>query len=278
MPQDFVFEYFCKPMITQGVQGYNLVNTATYAIILFLLAAYVVFPLLKKIGVKPGFRFMLALLPFVLFGSTFRVLNDMGFFAKTCSPLELGFYTFTPGIWLLTAAITIAALLVAKKIAGENERRFYNYFTAIGMVFAIPVIIYEFTVFKAWSGFLISLGIATAVTFGAKFLAELKWKEMFKDKLNILVLAGQAMDGSATFVATNLYRCGEQHPLSEAILGVNPALFILVKAVIAILIIYSVDSEIQDENTRSFIKVAVAILGFAPGLRDLFTVGVGTCL
>ena len=278
MLQDFIFDYFCRPVIDSGVQGYNLVNTATYAIILFLLAAYVIFPLLKRSVVKPGFRFMLSLLPFILFGSTFRVLNDMGLFAKTCSPLELGFYTFTPGIWFLTAAIAIGSLLIAKRIAGENENKFYNHFAALGLLFAVPVVIYEFTIFLAWSGFLIALGMAAALTLAAKFIVEFKWKEFFRDRLNILVVAGQAIDGSATFVATQLYRCGEQHPLSEAVLGVNPFLFIIVKLVIAVLIIYSVDGEIKDENTKQFIKVAVTILGMAPGLRDLFTVGVGTCL
>ena len=96
--------------------------------------------------------------------------------------------------------------------------------------------------------------------------------------MNILILAGQTLDGTATYVATQMFRCGEQHPLSEAILGIHPALFVAVKILIALMIIYAVDKEIEDENLRGFIKVAVAILGFAPGLRDMITVGAGTCL
>ncbi len=278
MAQDFLYQYFCRPAIDSSVQGYNLVNTATYAIILFLIAAYVILPLLKKANIKPGYRFITALLPYVLFGSTFRVPNDMGTFTKTCSPLDFGFYTFTPGIWFLTAAIAVAGLLISKKIAGENERKFYTFFTAIGMIFAIPVAVFEFTVFQAWSGYVTALIMAIILTFAAKYLAQLKFRDMFRDRANVLIVAGQALDGSATFVATQLYRCGEQHPVSEAILGINPLLFIFVKIVIALLIIYSVDSEIKDENLRGFVKLAAIVLGFAPGLRDLFTVGVGTCL
>ena len=276
--QAFIFEHFCRPIIEPGVQGYNLFNTAAYAIILFLLAAYVILPLLKRGGIKPGHRFMLSLLPFVLFGSSFRVLNDIGIFTKTCDPLNPAFYTFTPGIWLLTAAITIAAMLVSKRISAGDDEKFHKYFMGAGFAFALPVIAYEFTVFRAWDGFVMAFAIAGALTALAVALARIRWKELFNDRLNILVVAGQALDGSATFVATNIFRCGEQHPLSEAILGVNPALFILVKIAIAILIVRLADSDIKDENARQFMKIAVAILGFAPGLRDAFTIGAGTCL
>ena len=137
--------------------------------------------------------------------------------------------------------------------------------------------LFRSTIFLAWSGFLIALGMAAALTLAAKFIVEFKWKEFFRDRLNILVVAGQAIDGSATFVATQLYRCGEQHPLSASILSVHPALFIIVKVIIALLIIHAADSDIKDENFRNFIKIAVIILGFATGTRDLLTLAVGTC-
>ena len=43
-------------------------------------------------------------------------------------------------------------------------------------------------------------------------------------------------------------------------------------------ILHYVDKEIQNENLRNFIKLFLIILGFATGLRDLMTLGVGTCL
>jgi uncharacterized membrane protein len=111
----------------------------------------------------------------------------------------------------------------------------------------------------------------------AYFIAKKIKPELVYDKLNLLAVGGQALDGTATFVATQLLTCGEQHPLSNAILGVFPVLFVLIKVAVAFAIIYYVDKEIEDPNLRGFIKVFIMILGFAPGIRDAFTVGVGTC-
>ncbi|HLC79131.1 MAG TPA: DUF63 family protein [archaeon] len=273
---EFVYENFCRPAIDTTVQGYNIYNTALYALILFLLTVYFVYPLLKKNKIAVDFKFILALIPFVVFGSAFRVLNDIGIFSKTCSPLEFGFYTFTPGIWLLTAAITIISLLIAKKLA-KNEEQFPLYFGGLGLLFALPVVIFELSIFEEWQGAAIVVALSTAITFATKFAVELKYKNFFSNKANILVVAGQVLDGSATFVATHIFNCGEQHPLSATILGVNPALFIVVKIIIALLIIHAADSDIKDENFRNFVKLAVIILGFATGTRDLLTLGVGTC-
>ncbi|HZX34349.1 MAG TPA: DUF63 family protein, partial [archaeon] len=247
MAQDLIFEYFCRPIIDSGVQGYNFVNTSAYALILFAVVVFWLWPFLKKNSIKFNFKFALSLLPFVVFGSALRVLNDMGIFAKTCSPIELNFYTFTPGIWFLTAALAIIALIIAKKFS-KNEEMFHKYFAAIGIVAAAPLLVYEFTVFKAWDGFALVAAAVIAITFATKFIVEAKWKGFFSDRLNLLVVAGQALDGSATYVATNVFTCGEQHPLSGAILGASPLLFPLVKVVLALLIIYYVDKDIEDKN------------------------------
>ncbi|MAG17850.1 MAG: hypothetical protein CL944_00040 [Candidatus Diapherotrites archaeon] len=277
MVQEFIQEYFCSPIINPAVQGYNFVNTSVYALILLLVIWFGIIPFLKNKDVPVNFKFMLALLPYVIFGAGFRVFNDTGIFNNTCNILDPAFFTFTPGIWFLTAGITIVALLLSKKIS-KDEESFYKYFGGIGLLFAVPVLLYLFSVFKSWDGFFMVVIIAAIITLAAKFVVELKEKNFFKDKLNILVVAGQVLDGSATFVATDIFSCGEQHPLSESILGVHPALFILVKIVLALLIIHYVDQDIKDERVKAFIKIAVIILGFATGGRDLLTLGAGTCL
>ncbi|MFH1391896.1 MAG: DUF63 family protein [Candidatus Diapherotrites archaeon] len=285
MVQEFIQEYFCSPIINPAVQGYNFVNTSVYALILLLVVWFGILPFLKNKDIPVNFKFMLALLPYVFFGAGFRVFNDTGIFQKTCNILDPAFFTFTPGIWFLTAGITITAILLSKKISTEgspagtkNEDSFYKYFGGIGLLFAVPVLLYLFSVFKSWGGFFFVIIIATIITLLTKFVVELKEKNFFKNKLNVLVVGGQVLDGTATFVATDIFNCGEQHPLSESILGVHPALFILVKIILALLIIHYVERDVKDERARAFIKIAVIILGFATGSRDLLTLGAGTCL
>ena len=278
MAEDFIFENFCRPMIDPTVQGYNFVNTSVYALILLILVWFFIIPFLKKQEIQIDIKFMLALLPFVVFGSAFRVLNDIGIFSKSCNPLEFGFYTFTRGIWFLTAGLAILGIFIAKKTSNGNHEKFCKNLAIMGLLISVPIVLYLFTVFKTWDGFFLVLIAAALVTLVIKFLAQIKEKDFFKEKLNVLVLGGQVLDATATIVATNLYNCGEQHPLSDSILGVNPLLFLVVKIVLALLIIHYVDKDIEDTRLRNFIKIAVIILGFATGTRDVLTLGAGTCL
>ncbi len=277
MVQGFIFENFCRPIIDPAIRGYNPVNTLVYAAILFALVFYFVYPFLKKREIKADYRFILALLPYIFFGSAFRVLNDLGLFQKTCSPLDLNFYTFTPGIWLLTAGLAIFGILAAKRLA-KSADEFYKYFGIIGAILFLPILIYEVTQFKAVDGFILAATMVVFITLGVKVLVSRLRPGFFSDKLNSFILAGQVLDGSATFVATSVYRCGEQHPLSASILGVNPVLFIVVKVAIALLLIYFIDRDLKDKNYSGYIKMAAIILGWAPGTRDLLTIAVGTCL
>ena len=277
MLQEFFFEYFCEPIMNPSVQGYNLVNTGFYAIILFLAVFYFVAPFLKKQDIKIDFGFALAIIPFILFGAGLRVLNDIGIFQKTCNPFDINFFTFTPGIWIAVAGITIASLFIAKKLS-KTSSEFNKKFGLIGLLFCLPILIFEIINFKAWGGFVMVLIIGVVLVVLTKIIAELRIKDFFKDKLNILVVAGQILDGTATFVATDIFNCGEQHPLSESILGVHPALFILIKILLALLIIYYIDRDVKDKRFATVIKLAVIILGFATGGRDLLTLAIGTCL
>lgn len=273
---DFIQQYFCDP-ITGPAQGYNLVNTLTYAAIMFLIVIYFLYPFLKKQNIKFDYKFVLALLPFVVFGSSLRVLNDMGFFRKTCNILDPNILTFTPGIWFLTAGLVVASIFIAKKLS-KNKTDFEKIFGAIGAAIAIPLLLFEFVNFKAsWEFFLIGIMVILISLFARFVVSHLK-KGFFSDNLNFLALAGQTLDGSATFVATNLQNCGEQHPFSALILGVSPFLFVIIKVVLSLAIIYFIDQEIKDKNINGFTKLVIIVLGFAPGLRDMLTVGVGTCL
>ncbi len=277
MVQEFIFENFCRPIIDSSVRGYNPINTLAYAAILFAVVFWFIYPFLKKRGILAGYMFILALLPYIFFGSAFRVLNDMGFFTKTCNPLDLQFYTFTPGIWLLTAGLAILGILGAKRLA-KDEGEFYRLFGAFGAILFLPVFMFEAAQFRAVDGLILIATMVVAITLAVKFIVSRFRKGFFSDRLNSFILVGQVLDGSATFVATSVYRCGEQHPLSASILGVNPVLFILVKIIIALLLIHFIDRDLKDKNYSGYIKMAAIILGWAPGTRDMITVAVGTCM
>jgi uncharacterized membrane protein len=100
-----------------------------------------------------------------------------------------------------------------------------------------------------------------------------------ESRLNQLVFFGQMLDASATFTAIQFYHCSEQHVLSSGIINsFSPFAFVIVKFVLILLVLYFADQEIKNEKLRDFIKIVIAIIGFAPGIRDALTLAVGTCL
>ncbi|MFH1240081.1 MAG: DUF63 family protein [Candidatus Diapherotrites archaeon] len=281
--QNIWFEFFCKPVVEHT--GYNLVNTLVYVAILLIAAFYVVYPMLSKKGIKFDLKFMLALMPYVILGSTFRVLEDMHLLPRSCNPLELGFYTYTPGIYIFTFAITILMLVLSWKISKRNNGDFYKLFGSIGVILMAPIVAFLLLNFRAWPGFFAVIIGVVAITGIMYFIMTKFRKDFFKDRINLLAVSSQLLDGTATVIATEgipftdiIYRCGEQHVLSEAVLGVHPFAFVILKLILILLILHYVDKEIKDENMRGFIKVFLIILGFATGTRDLFTLGVGSCL
>ena len=272
-------EYFVRPAMDTSLQGYNIVNTAVYGIILLVVAFFIVFPFLDKRKVKFDFKFMLSLLPYIVFGSTARVIEDLGIFQRSMNPLEFGYYTYTPGIYIAVGLLAIASLFVSRFLSAKMKIDFYKLFAGIGILFALPVVGFNLLYFKVWAGFFGILALAAVLTYFIIFVYQKLGKKLFEDNMNKVALFGQALDGGATYVALNFFSCGEQHVVSRAIIeNLGPAAFPLIKIALVVLILGYLEKEIKDKNLKGFIKIFITIIGLAPGIRDLFTVAVGTCL
>lgn len=271
---DFIQEFFVKPIETYS--GYNPVNTLVYAVILLAVAFGIVYPLFKRLGIKFGYRFTLALLPYILFGISFRLLEDLKILPRSANPFEIWYYTISPGIWVLIGLTTIVALLLAIVIAKRFKLDRIKVFGVIGALLALPLFLYALTFFVEPIGFLaVVLGTVIVVLLVSRLRGQLfaGWQ----NRQNKLALAAQTLDGMATFVAIQFFHCGEQHFLPQAIISLTPALFPLVKLVLVILIIHYLNKEIEDERLKGFILAIIIILGFSTGLRDLFTLAAGSC-
>lgn len=272
-----LFDFFGKRIAEQG--QYGLVEYLVYGAIMLAVLFLLLYPFLDRKGIKFNFKFLLALLPYILLGGTVRVLEDMALLPRSYSPLEAGYWVITPGIYVSIAIVTIAGLLIAMFLAKKKGWDFSKIFAAIGLLFAVPIALFEMAMFRAWPGFAAVLLLATGLTATIAFALNRFTKlNLLRNKLNVAVLASQLLDGNATFVATQFFKCGEQHPVSEFFLNLFPFSFVMVKVALVLVIIHYVDQEIENKNLANFIKIVVAVLGFATGLRDVFTLGVGTCL
>ncbi|MBI2598089.1 MAG: DUF63 family protein, partial [Candidatus Diapherotrites archaeon] len=273
--EEFVFQHFCRPI--SSYEGYNFINTLAYGAIMLFVAFFVFYPVLNRRGVKFDFKFALSTLAFVLFGSTFRILEDLKIFGRSCNPLDWSFYTITPGVYILVGLTAFFAALFSLWVSKKTKTEHFKIFGAIGLLLAAPFVVFSFSRFVSLQYFLFIIFLTVALVLISTFIVKKIRKELAESKLNILAVSAHALDGTATFVATQLLSCGEQHPVSNAILGFFPFGFVIVKIAIAFLILHYIDKEVKDQNMKNFLKTVIMILGFAPGIRDTFTVGVGTC-
>lgn len=272
-----LFESFVRPVYDSTVQGYNLVNTAVYGAILLFLSFFVIFPLLDRKEIKFDYRFCIGLIPYILIGTSLRAINSAGLIEgihKTLNPLELGYWTFTPGVWFLTFGIVIFGLFLSKFLDERKIIPFNTVFPVIGLCFSTPLLLLLFVNFTNWTGFfLVSVSIAAVVLGIAFLLKKIPFTKKLAGKFNLLVVSGQVIDSVATGFAVFFYGFSEQHPLSNAVLSIHPILFLVIKVAIVLALLYYIDSEIKGKNLGEFIKTFLMILGFATGLASVLKIG-----
>ena len=124
----------------------------------------------------------------------------------------------------------------------------------------------------------LALIIPTAVGLTAVFYAisyfvrnNKKLKEVFNFQSSS-ILGAHFIDASATFWALTAYGFVEQHVVPRLFFGSLGVLsFFFLKIAVVLPVLWVFNKEIDNVRLRNFLKIAVIILGLAPGLRDMTT-------
>ncbi|VVB57659.1 Uncharacterised protein [uncultured archaeon] len=294
----FIQSYFIDPVWERT--GYNAVNTVVYAAIA-LGALYLIWRFFEKKNISIDRAFWAGAMGFVLWGSSLRVLTDsvdagtmaktlglaqaglggwFGGLAQAAYPLLLsshlldyGPLTVTPGIYVMTAALFL--LCIGRGWAFKRP-----YLAAgVGLAGGALNLLLLLPMMKHWD--YAAIPIALSLLAGALFYYGLKWK----DRKHLLPVMGQALDGAATWVAIDFFGPAsgqnyfEQHVLSRAIGEGTPlgfGLFFLLKIGFAALAVWAIRKEDLDVRLKNLVLLVIAIIGFAPGLRDLLRMLCGT--
>ena len=107
---------------------------------------------------------------------------------------------------------------------------------------------------------------------------------LFAAGINVALVFGHVMDGVATWVALEdpfnfgLPQYSEKHPFSEFLLRYwDGFLFPAAKISMVLVVAWVLDREAKEEdrNLVGLVKMAIFVLGFAPGLRDLLRLTMG---
>ncbi|RLG19277.1 hypothetical protein DRN67_03145 [Candidatus Micrarchaeota archaeon] len=277
--QELIQQYFVDPIWQRS--GYNAVNTLVYAAIA-LAIAWVLYKLLRRERIAIDEKFVVSIIPFILFGSTARVITD----AVDTGVMELyrgnpivdfvlnsGIYaysylTVTPGIYVLVGAITIAAVF------GFNRMKRPELIAPLGIVLWLSQLLLLSPILQFWSYTIMALALALGGTYAGYLIL----KQMKVDSLvGNLVIFGHALDGASTFVIIDVFGPAvgknyfEQHVLSRAIGALGDSMFIyfLVKVAFATAAMIAVEKDSENAQEKLYIALLLLIFGLAPGVRDV---------
>ena len=260
--------------------GYNEINTLVYAIIA-ISCAYLIYKTFTMKGIKFNQQFILRIIPFILLGSTMRVVTDsidtgrmlsyQGFFQPIYEIIlnsgiyNYGFITITPGIYVLIGLFTILAIYLSYHFKKEN----YGSYVALAL-FLIHLTILIPMFINILYGLLVILGATIIVGIYLHF------KKTSNLETHWYILLAQTFDGISTFVTLDIFNAlngvkyAEQHVVAgflSASFGETMLPFLIVKILLSIGIIFFLEKE-KNENERNFIALLVIIFGLAPGIRN----------
>jgi uncharacterized membrane protein len=285
---DFISEYFLNPVLDRT--GYNTINTAAYAIIA-LACAYLIFKLFERLKIKFDRTFTLYTLPFILLGSTVRVITDsidtnvMQSLASSPSPLyplynlilsshlyDYSFLTTTPGIYIIVGLLAIASAIISFHLLKRPKL-----YPLIALALWLPHFLLILLMSQHWLYLALVLALALIP-------AALAYKFVLQHSLlpSFAVFA-HSFDGAATFVVIDIFGPAagksyfEQHVVSN-LLGSTPLgffLFFLVKVLFSAAASYLIMRDKASESEKSYILLLLIIFGLAPGIRDALRMLVG---
>jgi uncharacterized membrane protein len=282
---EFLQEYFINPILANG--WFNPVNTIVYSIIL-IIAVFYVFKLLRKLNVRIDNKFIYAILPFIFWGSSTRVLHDAAY-SGILSPELNAFYGSpifpTPGSYIITFSLALVVLLVSLLIQRYGRLPYWKSMFTIGVILSIVNI-----VLLPLSNLLPFLLIAggTVLWFlifiSPRFILErfspkrplTKKTRKFLTYENTGIIAAHFLDATATVVALVMFGYVEQHVVPRMLFPYFGAYaMFLLKAVVVPPVLYIIDRYSEEGEFKKFLKAVILILGLAPGLRNMIRLMVG---
>ncbi len=256
---EFIKKYYIDSMVYKT--GYNPVNSATW-VILLALACIAVYKTLVKYRVRFDEYFVMGNVPYIVFGSAIRVVEDAGFIAPPVCYLFM-----SPFIYMVVFAVAFPVFLLSLKFRREN---YWIHYGSFGVLLAVSTLIFLFTHLKVVNWWVLpsALGMATAFLIAYAAVTSRFCRRMF-NRLSCAVFFSQMLDGSATFLGITFLGYWEMHVIPRLLISMFGAWIMLpLKVVVFTAVLYILDTVEESENLVNFVKFVLIVLGLAPGLRD----------
>ncbi|AKB75531.1 hypothetical protein MSLAZ_2270 [Methanosarcina lacustris Z-7289] len=274
----FINTYYLDPI--RGDEGYNLVNTITWAVVLGI-CIFGVFRLLKKMDIKINPSFILSILPFVLAGSSLRVLED--------SPADIfhppySYVLITPNIYFLVFGITVACLWLSIRLQKAGLVKDYHpIFASFGLAWFLinlGVLLHFENIVVAYVPVFV-IGAGTGLTFAFYLIARRLKSTIFTDPLNLSILLAHMMDASSTYIGIDKLGYFEKHVLPSYLIKLTGTALVMypLKLIIFVGVLYLLDTQFEKDeesnNLKMLIKMVILVLGLSPATRNTIRMMLG---
>ncbi|MDY0386870.1 MAG: DUF63 family protein [Methanolobus sp.] len=272
----FINDYYIDPILHDS--GYNIVNTLTWAILLGI-CIFGVVKLLKKLDIEIDDRFTVSVIPFILAGSSLRVVEDTGILRAPISYLFI-----TPNIYFLVFAITVFFLVLSKwivKLKGEGDYR--KNFAGFGLAWFLvnlTILFYLEDMILPWVPVFVVCA-ASLIVYIIKLLFNRIGFDLLKSKINIAILWVHLMDASSTIAGIDFLGYYEKHVVPAYLIDLTGTAFVMypLKLSIFIPVLYILDNNFdEDEESqtlKTFLKLVIIVLGLSPACRNTIRMAFG---
>ncbi|OPY25994.1 MAG: hypothetical protein A4E28_02790 [Methanocella sp. PtaU1.Bin125] len=264
----FIDKYFIHPIVYSG-EGYNPVNTVTYAIILGI-SLFAILKLMDVLKIRLDERFVISTAPYILLGASLRVIQDVGLLQPPFSYLFI-----TPLVYVLafviTATVLLTCLLLERKGVIKDYAKPYFWAGIAGIAIVLGLLsTKQFS--SAWWAPVVVVLLASAFTGGIYLVARhFKW-DFLTNRLNMAILGAHMFDASSTFTAIDLVTgFAEKHVVPVFFINFTgtAAVMYVLKLAVFIPVIYVIEKYFKDDPQLYYaIKFVLLVLGFGPGIRN----------
>ncbi len=264
----WIREQYVDPIVYDT--GYNPVNTTTWAIVLGI-SIFCLIRLFKRLELKVDERLVIHTLPYIIAGSSLRVIED----AEMLLP-PWKYLLITPLIYFVVFALTITALLVTRKIMGKD---FYRGYGAVGIIWTALNIGALSTVGFEDPWVIAAIFALGSVVTGSIYLLRriVPWLRFLDNKFNLAILYAHMLDASSTYVGVDWFGYYEKHVVPTILIDLTGTAGIMypLKLLILLPVLSMIDGSMKDPSLRNLIKLALITLGLAPAVRNTLRLALG---
>lgn len=276
----YIYKYYINGIVNDA--SYNPVDTVTYAILLGI-SLFGVYKLLVKLKVEIDTRFIIAVTPYILAGSSLRVLEDSGVFSP-----PINYLFITPIIYFVIFAVTISILSLAIALERKGIIKDYHIFFCAGgiawtLVNIASLIVLGQVQHLEYAAAILVMGLLST---GVVYLVSSKLNfTLLTNKLNISILFTHLLDASSTYVGMDWLGYYEKHVVPTFFIDIagkftdHPALVMYpLKLLVFIPVFYMLDSQFDEDKDKKFIplmKLVIIVLGLSPALRNTLRILMG---